>query len=200
MKYQFGENLRYLREKHGIEQTQIAELTGLKSASAVSEWEKGVRIPKIGVLVKLGEFFNVSVDDLVHYDMTQSQMHVSKAKPIPLLGNIAAGSPILADENIEEYFVLDSKIRADFALWVRGDSMIDEGIHDKDIVFLRQQPTLENGEIGAVIINGEATIKKFYSTGGIVILQPANKNYDPLTIHEGDLRIAGKLVAVLNIK
>ena len=118
---------------------------------------------------------------------------------VPLIGTIAAGVPILAEENIEQYFEIDASIKADFALRVKGESMIDAGIHDGDIAFLRKQQTLETGEIGAVVIENEATLRRFYKTDSSIVLQPENKEYQPIIVTNGDLHIAGKLVAVLNI-
>lgn len=121
-------------------------------------------------------------------------------KLIPLLGTIAAGTPILAEENIENYFNLDTSVKADFALKVKGDSMIDAGILEEDIAFIRKQESLESGEIGAILIEGEATLKKFYKQDGTIILQPENKAYKPMIYTNGNIKILGKLVAVLNIR
>lgn len=78
--------------------------------------------------------------------------------------------------------------------------MIDEGILSGDIVFIRKQSTVENGEIAAVIIEDEATLKRVFKSDTSIILQPANKNYEPTILTDGDVRIAGKLVAVLNVR
>ena len=129
-----------------------------------------------------------------------SKNYYKNTKSVPLLGRIAAGYPILAEENIEKYFNIDTSIKADFCLKIKGESMIDAGIYDGDIVFIRKQDTLENGEIGAILIEDEATLKTFYREGHAVILQPANKDYRPLIFTNGNLRVLGKLVAVLNIR
>lgn len=123
----------------------------------------------------------------------------SNIKTIPILGTIAAGTPILAEQNIEDYFNIDSRVKADFALRIKGDSMTGAGIHPGDIVFLKQQYTLENGEIGAVLIENEATLKKFYKDNNTVILQAENNSFKPIILSEGTVKILGKLVAVLNI-
>lgn len=78
--------------------------------------------------------------------------------------------------------------------------MLDEGILDNDIVFIRKQSAVENGEIAAVVVDGEATLKRIFFKNGTIILQPANKNYEPTILTDGDVRIAGKLVAVLNVR
>lgn len=198
MKNYFNTNLKYLRTRNGIEQLELANMLGLKSASAVSEWEKGVRVPNAGVLSDLSNIFNVTIDSLMHINLEKYSIDISN--PIPLLGTIAAGLPILAEQNIEDYFNLDSSIKADFALRIKGDSMIGAGIFPDDIVFIHQQCDLENGEIGAVLIENEATLKKFYHEEGTVILQAENDNYKPIILHNGNVKIMGKLVAVLNIR
>lgn len=119
---------------------------------------------------------------------------LTKLKKIPILGTIACGTPIFAEENIDGYFIADKNIKADFSVKAKGDSMIDIGIHDGDLIFLRQQPVLENGEIGAVLIDNEATLKKVYINDNEMILQPCNKNYPPIVVKGGDIKIMGKLV------
>ncbi len=198
MSSHFNTNLRYLRTKNGMEQLELALMLGLKSASAVSEWEKGVRIPNAGILSDLASIFNTTIDSLVKVDISKHDIGV--AHPIPLLGTIAAGTPILAEENIEGYFSLDRHLRADFALRIKGDSMIGANINEGDIVFLRQQSTLENGEIGAVLIENEATLKKFYRDDGTIVLQAENDKYKPIVLTKGKVKILGKLSAVLNIR
>lgn len=194
----FHSNLKYLRAKNGIEQLELANMIGLKSASAVSEWEKGVRIPSAGVLSDLANIFRVSIDNFMNVNL--EKFSVGGSTPVPLIGQIAAGSPILAEENIEDYFNIDTSIKADFALKIKGDSMIGAGIFQDDIVFIRQQECLENGEIGAILIEEEATLKKFYKEKDTIILQAENDNYKPMIYTNGNLKILGKLVAVLNIR
>ena len=119
---------------------------------------------------------------------------------VPIVGTIAAGTPILAEENIEGYAPLQDK-KADFALTVKGDSMIGDNIHPGDIVFIKQQPTVEIGEIAAVLIDGDATLKHFYRDGDSVTLVSSNTKYKPMVYHKGDcdeFRILGKAVAYLH--
>ena len=118
-------------------------------------------------------------------------------KSIPLLGTIAAGQPILAEQNIEDYFNLDKKIKADFCLRIKGDSMINVNILDGDIVFIKRQEDLEDGQIGAVLVEDSATLKRFYKQNGSVILQAENPAYKPLVISKGNVIILGKMVASL---
>ena len=99
---------------------------------------------------------------------------------VPLVGEIACGTPILAEENIEDYVDLPRHIRADYALTCRGESMIGAGIHDGDVVYIRQQPEVQNGQIAAVRVDGDtATLKRFYSSGGTVTLVAENPAVPP---------------------
>lgn len=119
-------------------------------------------------------------------------------KKIPLIGTIACGEPILADEHIDEYIDIPRHINADFALTCKGDSMINARIFDGDIVYIRHQDTVENGEIAAVLVGGEATLKRVKILPDRIILQPENPMYDPLVYRNEDMNavhILGKAVA-----
>lgn len=196
METNFSRNLKYLRNEAGIEQKELAETLGYKSSSAVSEWEKGLREPNIQIISKIAEIFRTTITDLMEKDLSK-EYNQSTNKPIPLLGTIAAGQPIEAHENIEDYYLLDPKIKADFCLRIKGDSMINVNIVDRDIVFIKKQCTIDNGEIGAVLIDDAATLKRFYYTDGKVILQAENPTHKPIIIDKGDVRVLGKLVSVL---
>lgn len=121
---------------------------------------------------------------------------------IPVVGRIAAGAPILAEQHIEERLSVDPRWVPGpgcFAVRVHGQSMRDAGIHDGDYVVVRPQPTAENGEIVAVLIEGEATVKRFYrDRGSRVRLQPENPAYEPIFIHPGksSIQILGKVVGL----
>lgn len=125
-----------------------------------------------------------------------------KTYRVPLLGTIACGEPILAAENIEDDVDIPEHIHADFALRCKGDSMINARIHDGDIVYIRQQPAVNNGEIAAVLIGDEATLKRVYVYEDHVVLQPENPSYEPL-VYFGEtmstVRILGKAVGFTSI-
>lgn len=203
MEYFFGQNLRYLREKQGIEQQDIADKVGLKSTSGVSEWEKGLRLPKMGVIAQVAEMFSVTIDDLMYIDLEAEPDRIRNIFPvpktrIPLIGTIAAGEPVLAVQNIDEYIDIEATTGADFCLRVEGDSMIGAGIHSGDIVFIRQPPEVEDGEIAAVLIDEEATLKKVYKIGEVIQLRAENPKYPPITLNgEKNVRILGKAVSRL---
>ena len=122
---------------------------------------------------------------------------VSRGRSVPLVGRVTAGLPILATENIEDYLVLPQSLqgRGDlFALRVQGESMIEAGIEDGDIVVLRRQETAENGEIVVAMIDDEATLKRIYYEDGHVRLQPENATMEP--IYADEVVILGRLLAL----
>lgn len=120
-----------------------------------------------------------------------------KMKKIPLVGSIACGTPILAQQNIEKIVDVPENIRCDCSLTCHGDSMEGAGIHDRDVVYIRIQPEVENGEIAAVRIGEEATLKRVYYQNGTLTLMPANAAYAPM-VYTGpelnDVQIEGKAV------
>lgn len=119
------------------------------------------------------------------------------AKKIPILGTIACGEPIWAYENFDGYFIADTSIKADFIVKAKGDSMIDAGINDGDLVFLKKTAAVDNGRIGAVLIDNEATLKKVIKTDNAVILQPCNSDYQPIVLTSDDeAMILGEMVGV----
>ncbi len=131
-----------------------------------------------------------------------NSLQEDKEHLIPLVGTVAAGSPILAEENISEYldlykiFYSNSEI---FALNVKGDSMIKAGIMDGDMVVVQKQPFIENGEIGVSIIDDEATVKRIFFSGDKVILKPENDNMKEIVVSAGqnNFLIAGKVIGVI---
>jgi repressor LexA len=135
-------------------------------------------------------------------DVVIDETDIGEVRPdpsfVPVLGRIAAGGPILAEQSVEEVFPLPRQIVGEgtlFLLKVTGDSMIDAAICDGDWVVVRQQPTAENGEIVAALLDGEATVKTFKRRDGHVWLLPHNPAYDPI---DGDhAQILGKVTAVL---
>ncbi len=121
----------------------------------------------------------------------------SRTVDIPLVGDVAAGVPILAEENITDTFTLPTDIVGDdssFLLSVRGDSMVEVGINDGDYVVVREQPVADNGDIVVAIIDDGATVKRFYREKDHIRLQPENSSMEPILVD--DCSIAGKVVAV----
>lgn len=211
MKTTTSNRLKEIMSEQNLRQVDILEMIAPYSKKLdirlakndLSQYVSGKVEPSQEKLTLLSLALNVSEPWLMGYEVPKQEItsNSNSAISVPLVGTIAAGTPILAEENIERYFNIDSSIKADFCLRIKGDSMINEGIHNNDIVFIHQQPILENGEIGAVIIDGEATLKRFYKTDTGIVLQPANEKYAPIIVDENsNLIIAGKLSAVLNVK
>ncbi len=123
---------------------------------------------------------------------------------VPLLGRVAAGAPILAQENIEDTVRIDSFLlggngREVFALRIKGNSMIDDGIHDGDFIFVKKTPSATPGEIVVALIEDEATCKRFFPEGDRIRFQPANKDMEPIFVQRTDFKqtmILGKVVGV----
>ncbi|WP_314971031.1 XRE family transcriptional regulator [Peptostreptococcus stomatis] len=123
---------------------------------------------------------------------------ITKVNRIPIVGSIAAGKPILATENIESHLLLGQEYKADFALKIKGDSMIDVGINDGDLALIIKDRPISNGEIYAVLVDGEATLKKVYKNDDYLTLQPCNSKYEPIVVKEEDNPyIVGKLSGIV---
>jgi repressor LexA len=124
---------------------------------------------------------------------------LTATREVPVLGRVPAGKPFHSEENIEGLLTIPDDMGSGkmFALQVKGDSMIDAGILDGDRVIVKQQATAENGEIVCALINGEATLKRFFKKDGVVTLKADNKNYAPIVVSEGEFGIAGRIVGLL---
>ena len=201
-------NIKKLRRKYNLTQDELGEIAGV-SGGAVSTWERGTAEPRMGAIQKMSDYFRISkseiVDDLDIVTSTKSlpsydNIFPIEKKKIPMLGEIACGEPIFANEDRESYVLVGTDINADFCLKAKGDSMIGARILDGDIVFIREQTIVDDGEIAAVIIDDEATLKRVYyeKEKNRLTLQAENPKYRPLS-YEGEeldhIRILGKAVA-----
>ena len=205
-----GDLIRSYRESHDMSQRQFALRCDL-SNGYISILEKGINpntqrpvtptIPQLkkladGMGMTLSELFE-NVDDMP-IDFSGNIIPMPEMRKIPLLGSIACGAPILAEEHIEEYIDISKHIHADFALTCQGDSMINARIFDGDIVYIRQQDTVESGEIAAVLIDNDATLKRIRIFDDHISLEPENPQYRPIVLWGEDMntvRILGKAVA-----
>lgn len=201
--------IKELREKKGINMREAARLLKMPYTTYVN-YEKGQREPTSEILIQLADFYDTSVDYIVGrlaWDSISKQsklpcpsniISMPEMRKIPLIGSIACGAPILAEEHIEEYIDIPRHINADFALTCKGDSMINARVFDGDVVYIRQQDTVNNGEIAAVLIDGEATLKRVQLFKDHISLEPENPQYRPL-VYWGEemntVRILGKAVA-----
>jgi repressor LexA len=124
---------------------------------------------------------------------------LTAVRDIPIVGRVPAGKPFLSEENIEGLLTVPSDMGTGklFALQVKGDSMIGAGILDGDRVIVKQQGTAENGEIVCALIQGEATLKRFYKKDGVITLKAENEKYAPITVSAGEFRVLGKVVGLM---
>lgn len=195
----FTNRLRQALEFRNMSQSELSRLSGI-GKSAISQYLSGEYEAKQENIYLMSKPLNVNPAWLMGFDVPMVGGEINRG--IPIIGTIAAGTPILAEENIEDYFCIDNSVKCDFALKVKGDSMINADIFDGDIVFIRKQPTLENGEIGAILLENEATLKRFSKTDGSVILQAENPSMTdwPRVYTNGNIQVLGKLVGVFSKK
>ena len=212
--------IKKLRKSRGWTQPQLADQLSV-SKQTISNWETGIKVPRMGSLQKLADLFNVRIGEITNasiddndiskinkpsnviYPLSDSLQRVK----IPIIGEIACGDPITAEENIEGYTeeTFEKPIPSGtlFALRCKGHSM-EPTIHDGSLVTIREQPTVEDGEIAAVLVDGdnEATLKRVKHQGDLIMLMPDNKEYDPIILDKNNPgRIVGKAVHVSwNIK
>ena len=187
-----GEIIRTLREKQGMSQEALASLLGYRDRSSIAKIEAGKVNLAQSKLTALCDIFKVEIHDLL------GLQPMPRFREIPVLGTIACGAPILAQEHIDGYTGVPDTIHADFALICKGDSMMGARIYDGDLVYIRQQETVENGEIAAVLIDGEATLKRVRLGPDSIALMPENPMYRPLILwgeEMNQVRILGKAVA-----
>lgn len=215
-----GERLKELRAQRGFSQQELADRTD-QTKQAISQYERGVRKPDIEVLSALCDIFNVSMDYLtgkadvtVRFLKSDDLEALTKyerslipdfpnIRPIakkryPVLGSVACGKPIYMAEEKEIYVDTTTEVKADFILIAKGDSMTGARINDGDIVFVHQQPEVENGEIAVVAIDDEATLKRFYKYNDMVLLKAENPEYKDMVYTPEDhkeVRVLGKAVA-----
>lgn len=205
---QIFERLQKAMSESNLSYGEIANITNIPK-SAVHRYISG-ETPKIPLdrLKLLAKALNVTPAYLMGWENTDNENIPSNILPlpkvckIPLLGTIACGEPIFAEENISDMIDVPEHINADFALRCKGDSMIDARINDGDIVYIKQQPTVDNGQIAAVLIGDEATLKRVYISDNTVTLMACNPRFAPL-IYSGPelerLRIIGRAIAYTSL-
>ena len=204
-----GERIRNLRRKNGLSLEQLADTIGT-SRQTVHRYETGAisNIPheKIEAMARA---LGTSPSSLMGWDdeeipsfsnITVANISSASTKKIPMLGNVACGEPIFASEEQSYYVKATSDIFADFCLTARGDSMINARIFDGDILFVRKQESVDDGEIAVILIDDEATVKRVYfdRENAILTLMPENPTYKPMRYMGSQLdriRILGKVVS-----
>lgn len=190
-----GEIIKNLRKSHKMTQEELATKLGFQTKSAICKIEKNQRDVSQSTIAKLSKIFDVSPSYILGFEERAESPDLSRyglrpivKKRLPLLGNIACGEPKYADEDRESYIEAGADIGADFCLRANGDSMINARIHDGDIVFIRSMPQVENGQIAAVIIDDEATLKRvYYYAGKMIVLHAENPKYSDIVYEGADL-------------
>jgi len=216
-----SERLKEIMTNRNLKQVEILEMCkpigdkyGINiSKGQISEWVKGRVKPGSDKLTVLSEALNVSPAWLMGYDVPMTDQKQDVPSPslpdspdilpiatqkIPLLGDIACGQPTEPGDTFEAYVEAGSEVKADFALRAHGESMTGARILDGDVVFIRSQPAVDDGEIAAVMIDGETTLKRVRHAGDDLVLWPENPSYQPIIISsdsESDVRVIGKAVA-----
>ena len=187
-----AENIKRIRAEHGLSQAELGKIAGV-SDKAVSTWELGLKTPRMGAVEKMANYFGITKSAIVDdAPMTSLQkpvvppgfMPMPEMVQVPLIGSIACGTPITAEQNIKSYVGVPAAWRADFALECHGDSMAPT-ICDGDVVCIRSQPEVEQGQIAAVRIGEEATLKHCYYQNGVVQLIADNPSVSPPMLYTG---------------
>ena len=206
----FSSRIKLLRTERGITQEQLASMLKV-SRSTIGMYESGKREPDFETSEAIADIFNVDMDFLMgrsdverKHPLTPTTVIPPGFQPmpemttVPIVGRIACGTPILAEQNIEGSACVPARWRATFSLVCKGDSM-EPKIHDGDLVAIRKQPEVENGEIAAVRIGEEATLKRVYKREGFLELRPENSNYESIILigeKMAEATIEGKAVGL----
>lgn len=224
-----GERIKYLRTSLNMTQDELAKLTGYKSRSSIQKIEAGERDITQSSIVAFAKALKTTPGSLMGWDRELDDLDwkvlesypgynpkngylddykkmkgiipIPEMRKIPLLGAVACGKPIYREE--DEWISLPTDIKADFCLRCEGDSMIDARINDGDIVFIKACPEVENGQIAAVSIDNEVTLKRvfYYPEKNKLVLYPENKAYEPFVYMNeelNDIRILGRAVVFLS--
>lgn len=179
----FGGRLRAARKAKGVTQKELAAQIGAKHNS-VSNWENDQNRPDSGMLERICGALDVAADFLLGRrggGLPAEVIPVSRMKlqRIPLIGEIAAGEPILAEQDYETYAAVDLPIKADYALTVRGDSM-EPTYLSGDVIYIREQPDVDDGQIAVVLVDDSATLKHVYHEKDGLLLVSENPRYPPM--------------------
>lgn len=201
------ENIKKLRQSLGLTQQELAERMGYSDKSMIAKIENGKIDISQSKIIAFAKALNTTTAYLMGWKETPDIPLVDnilpiKKKQLPILGDIACGEPIYADEQFDGYVCAGDDVHADFCLRCKGDSMIGARIYDGDIVFIRKQSDVDDGEIAAVYIDGSATLKRVYKFPGKLILRAENPSYAPIEVTETNcdtVLILGKAVAVYGL-
>ena len=195
--------IKHLMVDQNVKQSDIARALGV-DRSVVSNWFVGRSVTFRRYLPEIAECLGVSTDYLAKGAETTAPtlFPLPQTKKVPLLGDIACGEPILAIENVVDFVNVPLNVNADMALVCKGDSMINARIFDGDVVYIRQQEDVENGEIAAVLIGDEATLKRVHKFPNRIVLSACNPMYEDMVYADeraAEVHIIGKAVAFTSI-
>lgn len=202
----FKDKIRFYRKLRGISQEALADKLGYKSFTTIQKWEDGTSSPPIGTVKKVAEILGVTIEELTSDDNHSSEPDLAgitnisfpASKPVPILGDICAGEGTWCEDNFEGHFFIDSSVKADFCVRVRGDSMIDAGIRDGDLAFIKKTYDYKDGNIYAVRINSdcEAVLKKVFWQDDTIVLNPCNADYKPIVTDSEGVSVVGECIGV----
>lgn len=200
----FQDRLNEALSKRNMKPSELSKLSGVNEG-AISQYRKGKYKATQYNLEKMAKVLQVSIPWLMGADVDESlpipqasNIHPLKPIKVPILGKIACGKPIFETEDFQGFVSFISKAKVDFCLIAQGDSMTGARINNGDVVFICQQPEVENGEIAAVSINEEVTLKRVYIKEHQIVLAAENPKYEPMIYNLNEIesfRILGKAVA-----
>lgn len=192
----YGQKLKELRKIEGWTQEEVAKRLGV-SKQTYSHYENESRRPGLEMVRELANVYGVNIDDIFSEDNhKENAPKISDIIQLPIVGSISCGNGVLAFNDIQGYEPTPKewlKGVEHFYLRAKGDSMIGARIFDGDLLLIRKQQDVENGEIAAVLINDEAVLKRVYKSGDTLILQSENTSYPPILVPPTEARIIGKL-------
>ena len=198
MKYDIGRRIAEVRRERGYNQDQLAEMAMLNRVT-LARYETGVIEPGVLALGRIADALGVTTDELLCRTPKLPPFITMVKNAVPIVGEIACGQPITAQQNIEGYAELPDGVSADFALKCKGDSMVPT-FQPGDFVLIHQQPQVEPGQIAAVGIDGEATLKRFYANTDGVVLVADNPAFPPQVYPAGsDVRVYGLAVGFVRV-
>ncbi len=198
----FKDNLNYYLKKQNKTQKDLADYLNVSTA-LINYYVKGRNTPRMDKVDKICDFLNITRTDLITARDKKDEIQTNiDLIHIPLYEDIACGDLCFLDDDIIDTVTLPSTIlkknKEYFCNYAKGDSMIDRGINDSDLLFFEKCNTLENGQIGSFCYENEATCKVYAPTPNGVILMPANAKYKPIVVTDDSFRIVGKLVYKLS--
>lgn len=196
-----GERIKERREELGMSQEELARRLGYKSRSSINKMELGIQDVPQRKIKEFARALNCTIGFLLEDERPKAKnIFIPRLKKVPMIGEIACGEPIYANEEYGEFGEIEESVNADFCLTAKGDSMTGARIHDGDLVFCKSTNFVDNGQIAAVVFEDSATLKRFYyyPDKDLLILKPDNPAFSD-QIYSGEeinqINVIGKAVA-----